>query len=156
MRSILLAIVGSLVLAACGSSSTTTITRPVSTQSSAPSSTTTVTATTAAGPVYFQGVAGPPLQRPGTLELTGDGTLYVNGVQWSSWGSATATGSGNAQYHGCEPSCAQATPHTAFVAIRLSGIRTCAGRQYYSGLTLTLNSGQLLDESFVQRSWSPC
>ncbi len=106
--------------------------------------------------MFFQGVVGSPKQRPGTLELTGDGTLYVSGVQWSSWGGATATGSGNAQYHDCNPNCAQATPNEALVSIRLSGIRVCSGRSFYAGLTLTLPSGKLLDESFVQRPWSPC
>jgi hypothetical protein len=96
------------------------------------------------------------MQRPSSLELTGDGTLYVSGAQWTSWGASSATGTGNAQYHGCTPSCAQATPHTALVWIRLSRIRVCAGRQYYSSVTLTTNSGQLLDEQFLQRSWSPC
>lgn len=96
------------------------------------------------------------MQKPSSLQLTGDGTLFVSGVQWTSWGGPQATGSGNAEYHGCTPNCAQAPTHTALVSIRLFGIRTCAGRQYYSGATLTLNSGQLLDKDFMQRSWSPC
>lgn len=90
------------------------------------------------------------------MQLTVDGTLFVSGVQWTSWGGSTATGSGNAQYHGCSPDCAQAPSHTALVSIRLFGIRVCSGRHYYSGVTLTLNSGQLLDKQFLQRSWSPC
>jgi hypothetical protein len=90
------------------------------------------------------------------LQLTVDGTLFVGRVQWTSWGGRSATGSGNAEYHNCNPSCAQGTPHNALVSIRLFGIRACSGRQYYSGVTLTLNSGQLLNEQFLQRSWSPC
>jgi hypothetical protein len=97
-----------------------------------------------------------PAQRPSRLELTGDGTLFVSGVQSSSWGGPTAQGSGNAEYHGCTPNCAQAPVHTALVSIRLFGSRVCSGRTYYSGVNLTLNSGQLLDEQFLQRSWSPC
>ena len=68
----------------------------------------------------------------------------------------TATGTGNANYHGCTPNCASAPVSTAAVAIRLSNIRICGGRRYYSSSSLTLNSGKLLDESYVQRSWSPC
>jgi hypothetical protein len=90
------------------------------------------------------------------LELTGDGTLFVASVQWTSWGGPKATGSGNAEYHGCTPNCAQAPLHTALVSIRLVGVRVCSGRRYYSGVTLTLNSGQLVDPQFLQRSWSPC
>ena len=104
----------------------------------------------------FAGVVGRARQRPASLELTGDGTLYVSGVQWTSWGGATATGTGNAQYHGCTPNCAAAPAHSAFVSIRLSGIRVCSGRHYYSSLVLVLNSGRLLDKEYVQRSWSPC
>jgi hypothetical protein len=80
----------------------------------------------------------------------------VNSVQWTSWGGPTAMGSGDAEYHGCTPNCAQAPVHTALVSIRLFGIRVCSGRSYYSGVNLTLNSGELLDKPFLQRSWSPC
>ena len=65
-------------------------------------------------------------------------------------------GSGNAEYHGCTPNCAAAAVHTALVSIRLSNIRLCGGRRYYSGLTLTRSAGTLLDNEYVQRSWSPC
>jgi hypothetical protein len=165
------------LLAGCGSASTTTITRtaappstsaasstiappttvpPVVTTTAAPPPSTSTAAPTPSSTVYFEGVAGGRAQRPRTLQLTGDGTLEVTGAQWSSWGGSTATGSGNAEYHGCTPNCAQATVHMAFVSVRMSGVRTCSGRQYYSSVTLTLNSGKLLDESFMQRSWSPC
>jgi hypothetical protein len=143
---ILLGAATALLLAACGSSATKTVTKV----------TTTTTAATSAQPVVFQGVAGAGIERPSRLELTADGTLFVSGVQWSSWGGAEATGNGNAEYHGCTPTCAQATPHTALVAIRLSRIRVCSGQRYYSAVTLTMNSGQLLDRQFLERSWSPC
>lgn len=169
MRRGLLLVVAILpALAACGTT-TTTVTKVTSTSSSSttPTQTTTTTTTSAtvtsttttstnAAAVYFEGVAGGPAQRPSRLELTGDGTLFVSGVQWSSWGGPTAQGSGNAEYHGCTPNCAQAPVHTALVSIRLFGSRVCSGRTYYSGVNLTLNSGQLLDEQFLQRSWSPC
>lgn len=80
----------------------------------------------------------------------------MNSVQWSSWGGPTATGSGDAQYHGCTPNCAAATPHEALVTIRMSGIRQCQGKNFYAGLTLTTASGRQLEQDFVQRSWSPC
>ena len=150
-----------LALASCGSTTTKTVTKtaPVtSTATQAATSTTTsvTTSTTTTGTVSFEGVVGRGRQRPASLELTGDGTLFVSGVQWTSWGGPTATGTGNAQYHGCTPNCAAAPSHSAFVSIRLSGIRVCSGRQYYSSLVLVLNSGQLLDRQYVQRSWSPC
>jgi hypothetical protein len=144
----------SVVVAACGSSTTTTVTTGAGTTST--STTTSTTSTTATQTVYFQGAAGAAAQKPGALELTADGTLAVEGVQWTSWGGAEATGTGNASYHGCNPNCAAAPVHTALVSIRLFGVRDCSGGRYYSGATLTLNSGQLLDKSFMERSWSPC
>jgi hypothetical protein len=152
-------------LTSCGTATTTTtVTRPATAPATTPVTTPTTPTTTAVttptsatiADVYFQAVAGPALQRPGTLELTGDGTLYVSGVQWTSWGGQAATGSGIAHSHGCTPNCAQAPVTDSLVTIRLSAIRACAGRQYYSGVTLTLNSGELLDKDFLQRSWSPC
>jgi hypothetical protein len=158
-----------LLLTSCGSATTKTVTKtaPVtstSTQSATSTATASTTSTTSnvatssttTGTVSFQGVVGRARQRPASLQLTGDGTLFVRGAQWNSWGGPTATGTGNAQYHGCTPNCAAAPSHTAFVSIRLSGIRVCSGRHYYSSLVLILNSGQLLDKQYVQRSWSPC
>jgi hypothetical protein len=152
------------MLVACGSTPTKTVTKPTpgprttarTSPQTTPSTQTNRPPAPTGAPVYFQGAVGNPVQRPGALELTADGTLSVERVQWNSWGGAQATGSGSALYHGCTPNCAQAPTHTALVSIRLSQIRVCGGRRFYSGVTLTLNSGQLLDEQFVQRSWSPC
>jgi hypothetical protein len=161
-----------LAIGACGGSTTTKTVTKVATSPATPtsasspttaittSSTVPVTAssTTTAAPssIFFAGAAGGRMERPSTLQLTADGTLAVSGVQWNSWGGPTATGTGNASYHGCNPNCASAPVHTAVVAIHLADPRVCSGRQYYSSVTLTMNSGRLLDESFLQRSWSPC
>jgi hypothetical protein len=161
-----LTVAGLLTLAGCGSTTTvktvvvTTSTVPATTTpaTTTPATTTPTTTTTAPAtePVFFQGVVGGGAQRPSSLQLTGDGTLAVEHVQWTSWGGSSAAGSGSAFYHGCTPNCAEAQTHTAVVSIQLSDIRSCGGRHYYAGLTLTLPSGQLLDRNFVQRSWSPC
>jgi hypothetical protein len=169
------AVVLALAIAGCGGSTTTkTVTKvatapatPVSTSSTTipatssntvpvTASSTTSTTTQAPSPIFFEGAAAGRVQHPSSLQLTADGTLAVSGVQWNSWGGPTATGTGNASYHGCNPNCASAPVHTAVVAIHLADPRLCAGRQYYSSVTLTMNSGKLLDESFLQRSWSPC
>jgi hypothetical protein len=171
-RGLLLVLVALPTLTACGSTTTKTVTTvvpaPVTTSttptttstfttSSTPTVTTATTSTSGPAAVYFQGVTGSPQQRPRTLELTGDGTLFVSGVQWSSWGGPVASGTGNAEYHGCTPNCASAPVHNALVAVRMFGVRACSGgRQFYSGVTLTLNSGALLDKTFMQRSWAPC
>jgi hypothetical protein len=151
-----------LVLAGCGSTATRTITAttsvastPAGTAASA-SATSTATPTRPARPVYFQGALGGLAVRPISLQLTADGTLSVERVQWNSWGGPTARGSGSALFHGCIPNCAAAPTHAAVVSIRLSDVRTCDGKRYYAGVTLRLSSGRLLDQSFLQRSWSPC
>ncbi len=168
IRRLPLVLLAAVALAACGSSSTKTVTKVVppatassttsvtSTPSTTSTSVTTQSSATIALPVLFQGVVNHGSERPNTLELTGDGTLSVGQVQWNAWGGDIASGTGTASYHGCTPNCASAPVNTASVAIRLSNIRICGGRRYYSSLTLTLPSGKLLDESFVQRSWSPC
>jgi hypothetical protein len=149
-------------LAGCGSTTTktvivTTTTVPATaTTPTLPQTVLTTTVAPASQPVYFEGVVGGGAQRPSSLQLTADGTLSVERVQWTSWGGPTAAGSGSALYHGCTPNCASAPTHAAVVSIRLSDIRACGGRHYYAGLTLTLSSGRQLDRSFVQRSWSPC
>jgi hypothetical protein len=109
-----------------------------------------------AAPVYFQGAVQGLAVRPRSLELTADGTLSVERMQWTSWGGSIASGSGNALYHGCTPNCAAAPTHAAVVAVSLSDVRKCGGKQYYAGVTLRLTSGRLLDRSFLQRSWAPC
>ena len=110
----------------------------------------------AAANVLFADVNGNHVVRPKTLFLTGDGTLEVQFVHWSSWGGSAATGSGKAEYHGCTPDCAQAKVHHAQVTIALSKLKTCSGKQYYSHVALTLPSGKLLDKKYLKRSWAPC
>lgn len=158
MRRVPVVVFVALALTSCGTTTVTTVTTSVPGPPPTPvtTSTSTSTSTPSLGAVYFEGAGAGRQQKPTSLELTGDGTLFVAGVQWTAWGGSVATGSGNAEYHGCTPTCAQATLHTALVSIRLSGIRVCSGRHYYSGVTLRLNSGRLLDEQFLQRSWSPC
>jgi hypothetical protein len=154
-----------LALAGCGSTATKTVTQTTPAVTSSPASTTgtavtttpaVTTATTPPPPVYFSGALGGLAIRPISLQLTADGTLSVERVQWTSWGGPTATGNGSALFHGCTPNCASAPTHAAVVSIRLSDIRTCKGKRYYAGVTLRLTSGRLLDQSFLERSWSPC
>lgn len=111
---------------------------------------------TAASTVYFTGAAAGRHVQPRTLELTGDGTLEVFKVHWNSWGGSTASGRGQAEYHGCTPNCAAAPDHHARVSIQLSRIRRCGSRRYYSHVRLTLRSGKLLDWRFLRISFKPC
>jgi hypothetical protein len=115
-----------------------------------------VVASAAAAEVQFAGADGGARVRPGTLFLTGDGTLDVFQVQWNHWGGSFATGHGTAEYHGCTPICASAPVHHAAVTVRLSAIRRCGKRSFYTHVRLTLPSGKLLDPSFLRLSYKPC
>ncbi len=111
--------------------------------------------TAAAATVYFTGADAGRHVRPRTLALTGDGTLEVSKVHWSAWGGMFARGSGEAEYHGCTPKCASAPVHHAHVSIRLSNIRSCGVRAYYTHVRLTLPSGRLLEPRFLRISYKP-
>jgi hypothetical protein len=106
--------------------------------------------------VLFKGAIGNAQVRPSQLALSADGTLEVSGFTWQAWGGSRATGSGTAEYHGCTPNCAAAKDHHAPVAITLSNVQTCKGKQYYTHVALKRRSGRLLDASFLRISWSPC
>jgi hypothetical protein len=101
--------------------------------------------------VYFEGVANHSKSRPPDLFLTGNGTLYVYGVHWNSWGGRVALGRGTASYHG-----GGARVQHAAVNVQLSNIRTCSGRRYYTHVHLTKENGQALDPGYLARSWNPC
>jgi hypothetical protein len=116
-----------------------------------------VAAASAASPVYFGGALGGAHIRPASVSLSADGTLEASQVHWSSWGGSVATGDGLIEYHGCVPNCAQAPSHTVAGSVRLSHIRVCAGRRWYSQASVYVRrqGGMAL----LQRStanWAPC
>jgi hypothetical protein len=45
--------------------------------------------------------------QPETILLSGDGSLFVNDLSWTGWGSEGATGHGTLKIDNCEPNCAQ-------------------------------------------------
>ena len=51
--------------------------------------------------------AGELKSQPETILLSGDGSLFVNDLSWTGWGSAGATGPGTLKIDNCEPNCAQ-------------------------------------------------
>jgi hypothetical protein len=107
--------------------------------------------------VYFRGAANGPRVQPKSLYLTADGTLYVGNMVWSRWGGPTAQGLGLAEFHGCTPSCAAAKVHHARVHARLTKIRSCHGKRYYTQVALRQRNGHLLDARYLNgQNWSPC
>jgi hypothetical protein len=111
----------------------------------------------AAQATYFEGAANGPRIQPRSLYLTADGSLYVGQVVWKAWGGAVAQGSGLAEYHGCTPSCAAAKVHRAGVRVRLSRVRACHGKHYYTRVALRRRDGRLLDKRYLTgQDWGPC
>lgn len=45
--------------------------------------------------------------QPETILLSGDGSLFVNALAWTGWGSEGATGHGTLKIDNCKPNCAQ-------------------------------------------------
>jgi hypothetical protein len=113
-----------------------------------------VPAADAGGSVRFQGAVNQGhAVRPSTLWLSADGSLVVLHMRWSGWGGSVAAGSGDADYHGCSPNCAQAPVHHAAVTVHLWQVLTCGGQRYYNNVTLYRRNGSVLRYS---RHWAPC
>jgi hypothetical protein len=59
------------------------------------------------------------------LIACGDGSLYMTGMHWSSWGRKTATGRGTAHLNDCIPFCAAGHFHKYAARIKLSSAHFC-------------------------------
>jgi hypothetical protein len=103
---------------------------------------------------WFEGAVIARHVTPPTLWLSADGVLVVQQMRWSSWGPRVARGTGQAQYHGCTPSCGGAQVHYAVVAVTLSDVIACGQHRYYNKITLTKPNGTTLSSGGGQ--WAPC
>jgi hypothetical protein len=111
--------------------------------------------------VHFQGAVRPPgthTVRPSNLYLSADGTLFVGNVRWTAWGGQVAKGYGRAEFHGCSPSCAAAPDHHARALVRLSDIKRCQHRSWYSRVTVITRraSGNWRPLKTTNTDWAPC
>jgi hypothetical protein len=82
----------------------------VSPTATAPVSLPTIQAATDTFIAAGQILSGTPLYKPacgGTgCQLSGDSTVYLSGMTWSSWTTSTAVGTGTVKLDSCTPSCA--------------------------------------------------
>jgi hypothetical protein len=74
---------------------------------------------------------GSPAQRPATAVLSGDSTVGLQGMSWTSWGTATATGAGTGWVEDCNPSCAAGTIHREPTRVTLTSPATACGVRYF-------------------------
>lgn len=76
--------------------------------------------------------------RPTTITVAcGDGGAWVQGMTWTSWGPATATGSGQFYQNTCQPNCAEGKPASYPARVTLSGVENDPAGAYFSHLTVT-------------------
>jgi len=127
-----IAVTGVTLVAACQSASTGA---PAPAPSVAPTSTTTValpatttvpittrpaTATVATARIYLVDVNNQKSIVPHSIALSGDSTLYVDKVKWTSWTFTGATGNGVMLIDDCVPDCARGHQSQYPVTIHLT------------------------------------
>jgi hypothetical protein len=72
---------------------------------------------------------------PARLMVNKEQTL--EGVRWSGWGGASATGRARVRTLVCDPTCAQGRLQRSAATIVLSGRRRCGRRRFYTSGRLT-------------------
>jgi hypothetical protein len=96
-------------------------------------------------------IYNPPLYRPATAGLAGDGTYELTGMTWSTWSGTTAVGTGTALIDDCNPACGGGHFYRVPVVATFSHpVRACKAqpdstvattRYFWSQATLTYPSG---------------
>ena len=90
---------------------------------------------TAAGPVYVELSFTPKSDQPKTLGFYEHTEL--DGVSWSNWGGATASGTGTLTDDDCTPDCATGHQDTYSAHVVLSDIKMVNGAREYTRYTVT-------------------
>ncbi|HET7015849.1 MAG TPA: hypothetical protein VFI65_18150 [Streptosporangiaceae bacterium] len=96
----------------------TVVVTPSSTTSPSPTQVPTQVPTSTAPPISSLGnitvciapvvtCQGELKSQPEMILLSGDGSLFVNDLAWTGWGSEGATGHGTLKIDNCKPNCAQ-------------------------------------------------
>lgn len=82
------------------------------------------------------------MSSPAELLVTcGDGTVSVQDIRWSTFGSATAHGAGTLHRRSCTPNCAAGKDTTMPAQVTLSDPRGAGGPQLYGLLVVTPAGG---------------
>jgi hypothetical protein len=72
---------------------------------------------------------------PGRMDVNSEQTL--DGLRWSGWGNASATGRGDVDTVVCDPTCATGRLEHSSAVIVLSKPRRCGGARFYTRSTMT-------------------
>ena len=78
-----------------------------------------------------------PVYRPVSVVLSGDSTLGLTSMRWTSWGADHAQGTGLGWVDACTLSCATGPIDTEPVRVALSGRGRTCGREFFTRLVLT-------------------
>jgi len=102
----------------------------------------------ASSSVYFTTFAGGLVpetntlkMRPSAIQMSGDASWIIGRIRWSSWGGATAKGTGTSDVETCEPQCADGGVKTTTSHITLTTLGTLAGHRVYKCMTVTSSGG---------------
>jgi hypothetical protein len=83
------------------------------------------------------------LYKPESITITcADGGIYVEKIQWSTWGQEGATGIGIYSENLCEPSCAEGKRVIAAVKLTLSNLTEQNEKYYLRTLDITTSDGK--------------
>jgi hypothetical protein len=81
--------------------------------------------------------------KPESITITcADGGMFVEKIQWSTWGKGGATGRGIYSENLCEPNCAEGKRVTAPVNISLSNLTEQNDKYYLRTLDITASDGK--------------
>jgi len=97
-------------------------------------------------PAVKGGIANPAV-RPGSIIYTGDGTGSLAGpqrarqkIQWSQWGTTSATGTGADYVDNCIPDCARGKASRTPVTLKLSTPKRIGGHLIFTRMLVTFPS----------------
>lgn len=86
-----------------------------------------------------------PVQKPDAITFTcADGNMFVEGIDWSWWGSKSATGIGKYTTNTCDPNCAEGTFISTPVNITLSNPTEWKSKFYLRTLEIQSKDGKNL------------
>jgi hypothetical protein len=104
--------------------------------------------------VYFTSFAGsfdPPSVtlkiRPRAIQMSGDASWIIGPIRWTSWGGATAKGSGTSDVETCEPNCASGGVVKTTSQVTLYTLGSFDGRRVYRCISVSSHGGS----SFARR-----
>jgi hypothetical protein len=89
------------------------------------------------------------LTKPSEISGSADGADYIKDLTWTSWGTATATGTGTLEVDNCNPNCAEGGD-TAYAATLTAThlVPYGDGKQAYSSIAISVPGDLSLSETF--------